>query len=302
MSSFDQIALLLIILVPLAGGILSVFLPRNRPEDAWRFAIFVSAITLGLSLILFARYDFGAGGYQFVRVYEWLDAPLNIDLSLAMDGIAAPLVLLNGIVLFGAVLISQTIKRRTRDFFVLLLSLGSGVFGVFVVQDLFFLFFFYELAVLPMYLLIGVWGSSTDFATFSRTKEYGAMKLMLFLVAGSVLIWVGILALYVAASQVGSPTFSLVTLGELSQAGHFGPGFQNWVFPFVYGWVRHPGRFVALPYLVARRPRGRTHRCQYASRRCADEIGGFRHHPGGHGVAPGGRRRLDAGADYPRYG
>ena len=58
-----------------------------------------------------------------------------------MDGIAAPLVLLNGIVLFGAVLISQTIKRRTRDFFVLLLSLGSGVFGVFVVQDLFFLFF-----------------------------------------------------------------------------------------------------------------------------------------------------------------
>ena len=237
MSNFDQIALLLIILVPLAGGILSIFLPRNRPEDAWRFAIFVSAITLVLSLILFARYDFGAGGYQFARVYEWLDAPLNIDLSLAMDGIAAPLVLLNGIVLFGAVLISQTIKRRTRDFFVLLLSLGSGVFGVFVVQDLFFLFFFYELAVLPMYLLIGVWGSSTDFATFSRTKEYGAMKLMLFLVAGSVLIWVGILALYVAASQAGSPTFSLETLGELSQAGHFGPGFQNWVFPlFMVGF------------------------------------------------------------------
>ncbi len=237
MSNFDQSALLLIILAPLAGALLSVFLPRGRPNDAWYFAIFVSAITLILSLLLFARYDFSAGGYQFARTYEWLDAPLNIDLSLAMDGIAAPLVLLNGIVLFGAVLISQTIKHRTRDFFVLLLALGSGVFGVFVVQDLFFLFFFYELAVLPMYLLIGVWGSSTDFGSFVRTKEYGAMKLMLFLVAGSVLIWIGILALYVAAGQAGSPTFSLVTLGELSQSGHFGPDFQNWVFPlFMIGF------------------------------------------------------------------
>ena len=237
MSNFDQVALLLTILVPLAGAILAVFLPRGRSDDAWYFAIFVSAITLVLSLILFARYDFAAGGYQFQRTYEWLDAPLNIDLHLAMDGIAAPLVLLNGIVLFGAVLISQSIKHRTRDFFVLLLALGSGVFGVFVVQDLFFLFFFYELAVLPMYLLIGVWGSSTDFGTFLRTKEYGAMKLMLFLVAGSVLIWVGILALYAAAANVGSPTFSMVGLGELSKAGVFAPAFQNWVFPlFMVGF------------------------------------------------------------------
>ena len=237
MTNFDQAVLLLIILVPLAGALLSMFLPRGRSEDAWYFAIFVSAITLVLSVIVFARYDFGAGGYQFVRTYEWLDAPLNIDLSLAMDGIAAPLVLLNGIVLFGAVLISQTIKHRTRDFFVLLLALGSGVYGVFVVQDLFFLFFFYELAVLPMYLLIGVWGSSTDFGSFMRTKEYGAMKLMLFLVAGSVLIWIGILALYVAAGQAGSPTFSIEALGELARAGHFSPAFQNWVFPlFMIGF------------------------------------------------------------------
>ena len=253
MNNFDQVALLLIILVPLAGAGLSMFLPRNRPNDAWYFAIFVSSITLVLSLVLFVQYDFSIGGYQFIRVYEWLDAPLNIDLYLAMDGIAAPLVLLNGIVLFGAVLISQTIKHRTRDFFVLLLSLGSGVFGVFVVQDLFFLFFFYELAVLPMYLLIGVWGSSTyfesdrqrlwgipipfDLGSYNRPKEYGAMKLMLVLVAGSVLIWVGILALYVASGQVGEATFSLVDLGVLAAAGEFSPTFQNWVFPlFMIGF------------------------------------------------------------------
>ena len=253
MNSIDHVALLLIILVPLAGAGLSMLLPRNRPNDAWYFAIFVSAITLVLSVILFVGYDFSAGGYQFVRVYEWLDSPLNIDLYLAMDGIAAPLVLLNGIVLFGAVLISQTIKHRTRDFFVLLLALGSGVFGVFVVQDLFFLFFFYELAVLPMYLLIGVWGSSTyfesdrqrlwgipvpfDLGSYNRPKEYGAMKLMLVLVAGSVLIWVGILALYVASGQVGEATFSLMDLGRLAAAGEFSPTFQNWVFPlFMIGF------------------------------------------------------------------
>ena len=255
MNDFDQAALLLTIAVPLAGAVLAMFLPRERARDAWYFAIFVSLITLALSVILFVRYDFSAGGYQFARTYQWLDAPLNIDLSLAMDGIAASLVLLNGIVLFGAVLISQTIRHRTRDFFTLLLALGSGVFGVFVVQDLFFLFFFYELAVLPMYLLIGVWGSSTSFeankvrlwslgkpwsldlGSFLRTKEYGAMKLMLFLVAGSVLIWIGILALYVAAGQAGSPTFSMMALGELAQDGHFSPAFQNWVFPlFMIGF------------------------------------------------------------------
>ena len=237
MSNFDQVALLLTIIVPLVGAVLAMFLPRERPRDAWHFAIFVSLITLALSVVLFLRYDFDAGGYQFARTFQWLDAPLNIDLALAMDGIAASLVLLNGIVLFGAVLISQTIRHRTRDFFALLLALGSGVFGVFVVQDLFFLFFFYELAVLPMYLLIGVWGSSTDFGSFLRTKEYGAMKLMIFLVAGSVLIWIGILALYVAAGEAGTPTFSMMALGELAEGGQFSPAFQNWVFPlFMIGF------------------------------------------------------------------
>ncbi|MCH7606456.1 MAG: NADH-quinone oxidoreductase subunit M, partial [Chloroflexi bacterium] len=175
MHKFDEVALFLIILVPLAGAILTMFMPGDRRKDVWYFAVVVSTITLALSLVIFIRYDWGAGGFQFERVYHWLDAPVHINLSLGVDGISAPLVLLNGIILFGGVLISQTITERPRDFFVLLLALGAGVFGVFVVRDLFFLFFFYELAVLPMYLLIGVWGSSTDFGTFLRTKEYGAM-------------------------------------------------------------------------------------------------------------------------------
>ena len=262
MSNFDQVALLLIVLVPLAGSIMTMFHYRDRPKDVWHFAIFVAGVTLALSIFIFARYDYGEGGFQFNRTYDWLDAPLNISLSMGVDGITAPLILLNGIILFGGVLISQNIEHRTRDFFVLLLALASGVFGVFVVRDLFFLFFFYELAVLPMYLLIGVWGSSTDFGTFLRTKEYGAMKLFLYLVAGSVLVWVGILAIYVEAADAGAPTFSLSTLATLAPAGQFSEEFQTWVFPlFMVGfgvlaglWPFHtwsPDGHVAAPTAVS---------------------------------------------------
>ena len=232
MNNFDQVALLLLILVPLAGAGMTMFHYRDRPNDVWNFAVIVAGVALVLSLYVIARY-YAVGGDHFERSYQWLGAPVDINLSLGIDGISAALILLNGIVLFGAVLISQTILHRTRDFFVLLLALGSGVFGVFVVQDLFFLFFFYELAVLPMYLLIGVWGSSTDFGTFLRTKEYGAMKLFLYLVGGSVLVWIGILAVYMEAADAGAATFSLTELAAVD----FSDNFQNWVFPlFMVGF------------------------------------------------------------------
>lgn len=262
MSEFDGAALFVLILVPLLGSVLIMFMPKDHPKDIWYLAILVSGVSLVLSLIIFARYDYDEGGFQFLRTFDWIDRPLNIDLSLGIDGISAPLILLNGIVLFGGVLISQTILHRNRDFFVLLLALGSGVFGVFAVRDLFFLFFFYELAVLPMYLLIGVWGSSTDFGTFLRTKEYGAMKLMLYLVAGSVLVWIAILAVYVEASDAGVSSFSLTSLGELAEDGQFSDSFQTWVFPlFMVGfgvlaglWPFHtwsPDGHVAAPTAVS---------------------------------------------------
>ena len=171
MNGFEDVALLLLIAVPLFGSISMMFMPGGDSEETWYFAIFIAAISFALSLVIFADYDYDLGGFQLLSSYEWLPGPLDINLTLGIDGISAPMVLLNGIVLLGGVLVSQTVKHRTRDFFVLLFALSAGVYGVFVARDLFFLFFFYELAVLPMYLLIGVWGSSTDFGTFLRTKE-----------------------------------------------------------------------------------------------------------------------------------
>ena len=262
MENFDQVALLLLVLAPLAGAGLMMFMPWDRPRDVWYFAVFIGVLSLLLSLVIFARYDYQDGGFQFVRTYDWLPGPLDISLALGIDGISAPLVMLNGLVLMGGLLISRNISYRNREFFVLLLALASGVYGVFAVRDLFFLFFFYELAVLPMYLLIGVWGSSTDFTTFLRTKEYGAMKLILFLVAGSILVWVGILAVYAEASSGGDGTFSLETLQGLGTSGQFDTTFQTLVFPlFMVGfgvlaglWPFHtwsPDGHVAAPTAVS---------------------------------------------------
>ncbi len=262
MNEFDDVALLLLIVVPLFGSFSMMFMPGGQSKESWYFAIFISALSLALALIVFANYDYDEGGFQFLASYEWLPGPLDINLSLGIDGISAPMVLLNGIVLMGGVLVSQTVKHRTRDFFVLLFALSAGVYGVFVVRDLFFLFFFYELAVLPMYLLIGIWGSSTDFKTFLRTKEYGAMKLLIFLVGGSILVWIGILALYVEAADAGVGTFSLQGLAQLAENGQFDSDFQTLVFPlFMLGfgvlaglWPFHtwsPDGHVAAPTAVS---------------------------------------------------
>ena len=258
MDSLDSYVLFALVAIPFAWGLaIALFPPESR--QAIRFlSVAVSLVLLALSAYVFLGYDKEAAGYQFMREFQWLDS-LGIALALGVDGISVPMVFLTGIVTFTGVLISWNISsdmpRRMKDFFVLFFLLVAGVYGVFVSLDLFFLFFFYELAVLPMYLLIGVWGSSSDFGTFLRPKEYGAMKLMLYLVAGSILVWVAILAVYV---EGGMGTFSFLRLEEAT----FSPTFQRVFFPlFMVGfgvlaglWPFHtwsPDGHVAAPTAVS---------------------------------------------------
>ena len=146
--------------------------------------------------------------------------------------------LLTSIIIFAGVFASWTVKERSQEFYALLLILVTGVYGVFVSLDLFVFFLFYEIAVLPMYLLIGIWGSSGEVRpqgifgwAFGRTgvgtKEYAAMKLTLYLLFGSAFILVGILALFVAT---GSQSFSFLTMS----AQQFDPTLQTWVFLAFY--------------------------------------------------------------------
>ncbi|MBI2936351.1 MAG: NADH-quinone oxidoreductase subunit M [Chloroflexi bacterium] len=231
METFDRYLLLLLVAVPFFAALATAFIPAKRTSEVHWFVRIVAGITLGLSVYAFVAYDYQdkAHQYQFVRQFPWLES-VGVTFHLGIDGITAPLVLLTGIVLFTGILVSWNIRTRTKDFFALLLLLVTGVYGVFTSIDAFFLFFFYELAVLPMYLLIGVWGSSTDFRTFTRTKEYGAMKLTLYLVAGSVLVWVAILALWVEGGKLlGYLSFDLL---DLEQAD-FSRNFQMVFFPLL---------------------------------------------------------------------
>ena len=233
MQLFDSYLLFIIIVLPMLGAGLIMAIPSERASQIRWVATLFGLVVMLLTFYVFISYYLDPGGYQFERSWHWLALPgpwtlgdLGISLTLGVDGIATPMILLTGVVMFTGVLVSWNIKSWNKDFFILYFLLLGGVFGVFASMDLFFFFFFYELSVLPMYLLIGVWGSSSDFGKFKRPKEYGAMKLMLFLVAGSVLIWVGMMAIFVEA---GLGTFDIRALAAVD----YSRNFQIIFFPFL---------------------------------------------------------------------
>ncbi|MEX2238153.1 MAG: NADH-quinone oxidoreductase subunit M [Dehalococcoidia bacterium] len=255
-----EYAVVATVFIMLGAALLMMPIPQRRPDLIRVVAVVAGFAVFVISAGIFAFYDWEEGGLQFQMRWEWLEnvgffEENGISLYFGVDGIAAPLFLLNGIVTFAGCLVSLKIKNRNKDFFILLFVLSSGVFGVFGAQDLFFFFFWYEVAVLPMYMLIGIYGSSTDFGTFLRTKEYGAMKLTMMLVGGSVLIFVGIFTVFVEA---GLGTFDLQALGSVS----YDVNFQKAVFPlFLIGfgtlagmWPLHtwsPDGHVAAPTAVS---------------------------------------------------
>ncbi len=225
-----------IVAAPFLAAVVLVFLPRSA-GTAVRITSLVGALVSLIGSILVAiDYDRQALGMQFVEDYPLVDS-LGIRLTLAADGWSVVLLLLTGIIIVAGVFSSWYIEDRQRDFFVFLLVLVAGVFGVFVAQDLFVFFLFYEIAVLPMYLLIGIWGSTKRVErggplafVFDRLdvggKEYAAMKLTLMLLAGSALILAGMLALY---WEVG--TFNL----QAMESHTYATTVQILVFPAL--WV-----------------------------------------------------------------
>jgi len=208
-----------IVFTPIVTGLLLLLIPGERKTEIRVAALAAATLSLALSVWAYFSYDQALGGYQFVEKVDWIPA-FGISYHVGVDGMNLPLVLLTGLVMFTGVLISWGIDDRPREFFVFLYILATGVFGVFVALDLFMLFFFYEIAVFPMYLLIAIWG-------WKVTREYAAMKLTLYLFVGSVIALIGGLAMYFAADL---QTFNLLAL---EQAG-FSTAFQRFWFPFVF--------------------------------------------------------------------
>ncbi len=206
----------LIWLSTLAPALIIMVIPTSQVGLMRWVGTGFSLLSLIFSLLVFFGYDHERGGFQFAEYLPWVPQ-LGINYILAADGINIPMMVLNGFIIFTGSLMSWNIEHRAKEYWVLLMLLTTGVYGVFVSLDLFLFFVFYELAVLPMYLLIGVWGSTR--------KEYGAMKLTLFLMTGSAFAIIGMLAVYFGS---GLRTFNMITLAENI---NFSAQFQYAFFP-----------------------------------------------------------------------
>jgi len=199
-----------------AGALILAFTPKERPALARWLALAVAVAGLGVAV---AGFIAGMGQARTVFVdLPWVPS-MGIHFLLAADGISRVLVLLTGIAAVAGVLFSWNIDLRTNQFFAFFLALIGGVYGVFLSFDLFLLFVFYEIAIVPKYFLIAIWGSTR--------REYAAMKLALYSFVGSSMVLIGLLAAY--ATSGGHST----TLDALTHAG-LSPSFQMWAFPLVF--------------------------------------------------------------------
>lgn len=201
----------LFVLIPLLTITAILFLKDNKQVQI------VSAFGMGLQLVMAAILVFlylsarNAGNSDemlFVKDYLWFPS-LNIHYAVGVDGISVAMIALTALVVFAGIFASWEVEFLRKEFFISLILLASGVFGFFISIDLFTMFLFYELAVIPMYLLIGIWGSGP--------KEYSAMKLTLMLMGGSALLLLGLLGIYFnSAPEGGKFTFNILEIAKVS--------------------------------------------------------------------------------------
>lgn len=221
--------LLLLIGAPLLTA-LAVLTCRNKEQVKW-VSLTGALIQLGLSVALYLAFQqekAANAGQQFLfEQYYKLFETININLHFGVDGISVAMILLTSLVLVAGVLVSWNIEKMTKEFYFLLILLALGAYGFFISLDLFILFFFLEISVIPKYLLIGIWGSGR--------KEYSANKLALMLMGGSALILVGMLGLYFTSGH----SFDILVLS----LNTIPSSVQSIVFPLLFAGF---GVFTAL--------------------------------------------------------
>ncbi|MCB8984981.1 MAG: NADH-quinone oxidoreductase subunit M [Ardenticatenaceae bacterium] len=230
-----------IALSPIAAAIIILMMPKERGENSRMLALAAMILGLLLSIYVYVAYNQNLPAPQtrwaetlmFVEDYNWIPA-VNIGYIVGVDGLSATLVLLTSIVGLGGVLISWSIDDRPREFFAFFMLLVAGVHGVFIAVDGFLLFFFYELAVLPMYVMIVIWG-------WKERREYAAMKLTLYLLIGSFISFIAFLYLYFNLPAAGvEQTFDLRVWSE----ANFPFAMQQiWFLPLFLGFAVLAGLF-----------------------------------------------------------
>jgi NADH-quinone oxidoreductase subunit M len=207
-----------ILVTPVVGAVAIAFLPRRHEQVAKGLALAASLIAFILSLVVLGRFEVDQAGFQLAERHEWIRS-LGASYSVAVDGISLWLVILTTFLMPVCVLASWRIAKDPKRFFALMLVLGSAVVTVFVATDLLLFYVAWEAMLIPMYFLIGYWGS--------ERRIYAAVKFFIYTLLGGLVMLAGIIALVFAArDQLGGITFDLRALEQVS----LGMGTQRWLF------------------------------------------------------------------------
>ena len=192
-----------LIWLPVVGMVVIAFIPRDKEETIKIIAGATTGFQFLLTLVLWNNFDSANGKMQFNEYAEWIPS-FNIAYILGVDGLSLPMVVLTGLLFFLGVFVSWNTKKAVKGYFALFLLLDTGVMGVFLALDFFLFYIFWEVMLLPMYFLIGMWGGPQ--------REYAAIKFFLYTLFGSVLMLVGILGLYFSCGK----TFNILELVEIA--------------------------------------------------------------------------------------
>jgi NADH-quinone oxidoreductase subunit M len=224
MDLINSHILTIITFTPAVGALLILFYNREHVRSIRAFALIVTVLTFLFSLHLIVNFESSSADFQFRINAPWIPA-LGVDYSMGVDGISLFLILLTTVLTPLAILASYSITERLKEYFVFMLLLETGMIGVFASLDLFLFYVFWEIMLIPMYFLIGVWGG--------ERRIYAATKFVLYTMAGSVLMLVAILALYfLHGNATGTFTFSYPEIQSALGAGRLVlvPSVEFWLF------------------------------------------------------------------------
>ncbi len=240
MEWFETWGVSLIVFLPVVGVLVLGLIPKANENALKRTALVVSLAVFALSLVLIGQFDFGGGRYntyQFEVNESWIGA-IDANYHVGIDGISLPLLILSTFVMVLAVIYSWNNwdePKNPKAFLILMMILATGMNGTFVALDLVLFFVFFEIVLLPMYFMIGIWGDRTPrripgFGREVETRLYASIKFFLFTLFGSAFMLLGFLALYFESASFGERTFDIVQLTELGALGSFTGSFAFWVF------------------------------------------------------------------------
>lgn len=242
----------LITFLPILGMIIVLFLPKNQPVIIRSLTLLITGIQVILSAVLLMNYNYSLGGindpasFQFIEKFRWIEieglswiGTIKIDYFLAVDGLSTPMVLLTALVTFIATLSSWNIDKSVKGYFAMFLLLDTGMMGVFVALDFFLFYVFWEVMLLPMYFLIGIWGGPR--------REYAAIKFFIYTLLGSIFILLVMIGLYFSSMETladGTKVFTFNMLELMNSSNYTETGILSPLNPNNLRYIAYVALFV----------------------------------------------------------